>query len=55
MRVGQVIGSLWATRKDEEALNGLKLLVVQPLHINSGKEGARLWRWTGSVLALGNP
>lgn len=39
MRVGQVIGSLWATRKDE-ALNGLKLLVVQPLHIGSpAKEG----------------
>lgn len=29
MIIGNVIGSLWATRKDER-LNGLKLLVVKP-------------------------
>lgn len=30
MRIARVIGTIWATRK-EEKLNGLKLLVVQPL------------------------
>lgn len=29
MIIGDVIGSVWATRKDEQ-LNGLKLLVVKP-------------------------
>jgi ethanolamine utilization protein EutN len=29
MIIGDVIGSVWATRKDEN-LNGLKLLVVKP-------------------------
>jgi len=29
MIIGNVVGSLWATRKDER-LNGLKLLVVKP-------------------------
>jgi ethanolamine utilization protein EutN len=29
MIIGDVIGSVWATRKDEK-LNGLKLLVVRP-------------------------
>lgn len=29
MIIGHVIGSVWATRKDER-LNGLKLLVVKP-------------------------
>jgi len=32
MKIGRVIGSIWATRK-EERLNGLKLLLVQPLHV----------------------
>mgnify|MGYP001180886066 CR=1 FL=1 len=31
MRIARVIGTIWATRK-EEKLNGLKLLVVQPLN-----------------------
>lgn len=31
MLIGQVIGSLWATRKDEK-LNGLKLMVVKPMY-----------------------
>ncbi|MBQ8144564.1 MAG: EutN/CcmL family microcompartment protein [Butyricicoccus sp.] len=32
MRVAKVIGNIWSTRK-EEKLNGLKLLLVQPLNI----------------------
>lgn len=31
MIVGKVIGSLWATRKDEK-LNGLKFMVVKPMY-----------------------
>ncbi|MDK2799563.1 MAG: ethanolamine utilization protein EutN [Clostridiales bacterium] len=30
MIVGKVVGNVWATRK-EEALNGLKLLVIKPM------------------------
>lgn len=30
MRMGRVIGNVWATRK-EEGLQGIKLLVVQPV------------------------
>lgn len=33
MRIGKVIGNVWATRK-EEGLQGLKLLIVQPIHPN---------------------
>lgn len=29
MRIGTVIGNIWATRK-EEGLQGLKLLIIQP-------------------------
>lgn len=32
MKVAKVIGTIWATRK-EEKLNGLKLLIVQPLNV----------------------
>ncbi len=32
MLVAKVIGTIWATRK-EEKLNGLKLLIVQPLNL----------------------
>ncbi len=32
MIVAKVIGNIWATRK-EDKLNGLKLLIVQPLNI----------------------
>lgn len=35
MKVGKVIGTIWATRK-EEKLAGLKLLLVQPINIVSG-------------------
>jgi Carbon dioxide concentrating mechanism/carboxysome shell protein len=39
MRVAKVIGTIWATRK-EEKLNGLKLLVVQPLNtLDDSNEG----------------
>ncbi|NLM04659.1 MAG: EutN/CcmL family microcompartment protein [Clostridiales bacterium] len=37
MIIGEVIGNVWATRKDE-ALNGLKLLVIKPLDYASGKD-----------------
>ena len=32
MKVGKVIGNIWATRKDDR-LGGLKLLIVQPLNM----------------------
>ncbi|WP_312650584.1 EutN/CcmL family microcompartment protein [Aminipila sp.] len=32
MKAGMVIGNIWATRKDEK-LEGLKLMIVQPLNI----------------------
>lgn len=32
MKVGKVIGNIWATRK-EEKLSGFKLLLVQPLDV----------------------
>lgn len=32
MRIGRVIGNIWATRK-EERLSGFKLLLVQPINI----------------------
>ncbi len=31
MQLGQVIGNVWATRK-EEGLEGLKLLIIQPIN-----------------------
>ncbi len=36
MFIGRVIGSIWATRK-EQSLSGLKLLVVKPLDILTGR------------------
>jgi ethanolamine utilization protein EutN len=35
MRIGRVIGNIWATRK-EQKLAGLKLLIVQPINIVDG-------------------
>ena len=35
MKVAKVIGTIWATRK-EEKLSGLKLLLVQPLNVLDG-------------------
>ncbi|HHV09601.1 MAG TPA: EutN/CcmL family microcompartment protein [Clostridiales bacterium] len=35
MKIGRVIGNIWATRK-EERLAGLKLLIVQPINIIDG-------------------
>lgn len=32
MIIAKVIGNIWATRK-EERLSGIKLLIVQPIHI----------------------
>ncbi len=37
MEVGKVIGTIWATRKDEH-LSGLKMMVIQPLNIVSGQD-----------------
>ncbi|MFA1819921.1 EutN/CcmL family microcompartment protein [Virgibacillus oceani] len=37
MIIGDVIGSVWATRKDEK-LNGLKLLVVRPKYTKDLKD-----------------
>ncbi|WP_106766205.1 EutN/CcmL family microcompartment protein [Paenibacillus faecalis] len=37
MIVGQIMGSLWATRKDSK-LNGLTFLVVKPLSYNDASE-----------------
>ncbi|PKM51484.1 MAG: ethanolamine utilization protein EutN [Firmicutes bacterium HGW-Firmicutes-7] len=37
MIVGNVIGNVWATRKDEN-LNGLKLLVIKPLDYSSNND-----------------
>lgn len=31
MIIGKVVGNIWATRKDEK-LNGLKMMVVKPIH-----------------------
>ena len=35
MKTGVVIGNVWATRKDEK-LEGLKLMVIQPINIIDG-------------------
>ena len=35
MKVAKVIGNIWSTRK-EERLNGLKLLIVQPINLRDG-------------------
>lgn len=35
MRIGKVIGNIWATRKEEQ-LAGLKLLIVQPINVING-------------------
>lgn len=37
MIIGKVVGNVWATRK-EEALNGLKLLVIKPIDYYVGKD-----------------
>lgn len=37
MKVAKVIGTIWATRK-EEKLAGLKLLLVQPLNLLDGSK-----------------
>ena len=35
MLIGNVIGNIWATKKDE-GLNGLKLLIVEPINVKTG-------------------
>ena len=39
MQVGIVIGTIWATRK-EERLSGLKLLIIKPVNILNEQEQA---------------
>ncbi|QGY41891.1 ethanolamine utilization protein EutN [Pseudodesulfovibrio cashew] len=39
MKIGKVIGNVWATRK-EESLRGLKLMVVQPVGADEAGERA---------------
>lgn len=41
MILGEVIGNVWATKKDEK-LNGLKLLVVKPLNFNGTKKDSTM-------------
>jgi len=36
MKVGKVIGNIWATRK-EDKLAGLKLMIVQPVSLTTGE------------------
>ena len=36
MKVGRVIGNIWATRK-EDKLAGLKLMIVQPVSLTTGE------------------
>ena len=48
MRVGRVIGSVWATRKDP-SLEGRRMLVVQP----TGPDGADRGRPTVALDAAG--
>lgn len=38
MTLGRVIGSVWATRKDE-GLNGTKILIIQPVDLEYTPEG----------------
>ncbi len=37
MRIGVVIGNVWSTKK-EQKLSGIKLLIVQPMNIVTGKK-----------------
>lgn len=37
MQVAKVIGNIWATRK-EDRLNGIKLLIVQPINVIDDKD-----------------
>lgn len=39
MIICEVIGNVWATKK-EESLNGMKLMVVKEIDVVSGKKGA---------------
>lgn len=36
MIIGNVIGNIWATKKDED-LNGLKLLIVEPINVKTNQ------------------
>lgn len=36
MIIGNVIGNIWATKKDD-GLNGLKLLIVEPINVKTNQ------------------
>lgn len=38
MFLGKVVGSVWATQK-EQGMNNLKLLIVQPIDLSSAESG----------------
>lgn len=38
MKIGKVIGNLWATKKDD-SLKGMKLLVVAPYNVQTKEQG----------------
>jgi ethanolamine utilization protein EutN len=51
MILARVIGNVWSTRK-EEALRGLKFLVVQPMTLQYGEQGeAKLVEYGQSLIA----
>ncbi|MDO5329742.1 MAG: EutN/CcmL family microcompartment protein [Coriobacteriia bacterium] len=37
MKIGKIIGSVWATKKDE-SLNGYKLLIAKPINVEKSNE-----------------
>lgn len=41
MRLGTVVGNIWATRK-EEGLQGLKLLIIQPKKVDGQLENTQI-------------
>jgi ethanolamine utilization protein EutN len=46
MIIGEVVGNVWATRKDEK-LNGLKLLIVKPIKLYENENSS-------SIIAVDN-
>lgn len=53
MILARVIGNVWSTRK-EESLRGLKFLVVQPLRLAYGDDGAVLLEARGDTIIAGD-
>lgn len=53
MILARVIGNVWSTRK-EESLRGLKFLVVQPLRLKYGDDGAVCLEERGDTIIAGD-